>query len=95
MILISLLFMCVYIGEDSRKNELDFHKKQEMKRWVTEKLYHEDYKKMNEKVEELNYVAMLHSIDAIRGKICPICILLLMFIYYCIIAEIYILLHYC
>lgn len=76
MILISLLFMCVYIGEDSRKNELDFHKKQEMKRWVTEKLYHEDYKKMNEKVEELNYVAMLHSIDAIRGKICPMCILL-------------------
>ena len=47
-----------------------------MKRWVTEKLYHEDYKKMNEKVEELNYVAMLHSIDAIRGMICPMCILL-------------------
>jgi hypothetical protein len=42
-----------------------------MKRWVTEKLYHDDYKKMNEKVEELNYVAMLHSIDAIRGKIRP------------------------
>jgi hypothetical protein len=66
-----IYFCHVCVGEDARKNELDFQKKQEMKRWVTEKLYHDDYKKMNEKVEELNYVAMLHSIDAIRGKISP------------------------
>ena len=55
------------LGEDARKAESDYNKKQEMKRWVTEKLYHDDYKRTNERMEDMNYSAMLVNVDAIRG----------------------------
>ena len=42
-----------------------------MKRWVTEKMYHDDYKRTNERVEDMNYSAMLVNVDAIRGTYIP------------------------
>ena len=57
----------MFAGEDLRKGETDKEKQEEMRRWVKERLSHQDYQKMCDKVENMNYAALLQTVDAIRG----------------------------
>ena len=58
-----------FSGEDRNKYETDRAKKEEMRRWVKERLSAEDYQRMCEKVENMNYAALLQTVDAMRGNI--------------------------
>ena len=58
-----------FSGEDRNKYESDRAKKEEMRRWVKERLSAEDYQRMCEKVENMNYAALLQTVDAMRGNI--------------------------
>lgn len=58
-----------FSGEDRNKNENDRAKKEEMRRWVKERLSAEDYQRMCEKIENMNYAALLQTVDAMRGNI--------------------------
>ena len=60
------------IGEDARKAESDYLKQQEMRRWVTEKMYHDEYKRVIQEVENKDHASMLHSLDATLGMSCDV-----------------------
>ena len=62
-------------GEDARKAESDYLKQQEMRRWVTEKMYHDEYKRVIQEVENKDHASMLHSLDATLGM--SVCLVML------------------
>lgn len=61
--------MMSLLGEDARKAESDYLKKQEMRRWVTEKMYHDEYKRVIQEVENKDHASMLQSLNATLGAV--------------------------